>query len=191
MKKTLTIILSALLILTIVNSAAAESLWSDNSTGFYQDYPEYELGDIITVVIEEDASAIQSANSDASQDSSYNAESGGLLDFIPFFDFSYSDSESADGQTQRSGTLRADITTEVTKLKENENLNIEGKKRVKINGEIQTIVLKGTIRPEDINFDNEVSSKRISNANIEYEGEGVAGDKQEPGLLTKLFNFIF
>lgn len=172
-------------------TAAAESLWSDNSKDLYQDYPDYEMGDIITVVIEEDASAIQSANSDASQDSNYNAESGGLLDFIPFFDFSYSDSESADGQTQRSGTLQADITTQVVELKGNGNLKIQGTKRVKINGEIQTIILEGVIRPQDINFDNEVSSKRVSNANIEYEGEGVVGDKQDPGLLTRLFNFIF
>ncbi len=185
-------ILSVLLIIICLSSGvAAESLWSDNSKDLYQDYPDYIMGDIITVVIEEDASAIQSANSDASQGSNYNAQGGGLLDFIPFFDFSYSDSESADGQTQRSGTLQADITTEVVEIRENGNLKIQGKKRVKINGEIQTILLEGVIRPQDINFDNEVSSKRVSNANIEYEGEGVAGDKQEPGVLTKLFNFIF
>ncbi len=180
-----------LIVFLAASSAAAESLWSDNSKDLYQDYPEYEMGDIITVLIEEDASAIQSANSDASQDSNYNAESGGLLDFIPFFDFGYSDSESADGQTQRSGTLQADITTQVVDLKENGNLKIQGTKRVKINGEIQTIILEGVIRPQDINFDNEVSSKRVSDANIEYEGEGVVGDKQDPGLLTRLFNFIF
>ena len=180
-----------LIIIFLSSGAAAESLWSDNSKDLYQDYPDYIMGDIITVVIEEDASAIQSANSDASQGSNYNAQGGGLLDFIPFFDFSYSDSESADGQTQRSGTLQADITTEVVEIKENGNLKIQGTKRVKINGEIQTILLEGVIRPQDINFDNEVSSKRVSNANIEYEGEGVAGDKQEPGVLTKLFNFIF
>ncbi|TDO94487.1 flagellar L-ring protein precursor FlgH [Halanaerobium saccharolyticum] len=180
-----------LIVFLAVSSAAAKSLWSDNSKDLYQDYPDYEMGDIITVVIEEDASAIQSANSDTSQGSEYNAEGGGLLDFIPFLDFSYSDSESADGQTQRSGTLEADITTEVVELRDNGNLKIKGKKRVKINGEIQTIILEGVIRPQDINFDNEVSSKRVSNANIEYEGKGVVGDKQDPGVLTRVFNFIF
>lgn len=180
-----------LIVLFFSSGAAAESLWSDNSNDLYQDYPDYNTGDVITVMIEEDASAIQSANSDANQDSNYNSEGGGLLDFIPFFDFSYSDSESADGQTERSGTLEADITTEVMELRENGNLKIQGKKQVKINGEIQTIILEGVIRPQDINFDNEVSSKRVSNANIEYEGKGTVGDKQDPGVLTKLFNFIF
>ncbi|MFN2340990.1 MAG: flagellar basal body L-ring protein FlgH [Halanaerobium sp.] len=186
------VLFSVFLVLIIFSSTAlAESLWSDNSKDLYQDYPEYNRGDVITVVIEEDASAIQSANSDASQDSDYNAESGGLLDFIPFFDFSYSDSETAGGETQRSGTLEADITTEVVEMRDNGNLKIQGKKRVRINDETQTIILEGVIRPQDINFDNEVSSKRVSNANIEYEGEGTVGDKQDPGLLTRLFNFIF
>jgi flagellar L-ring protein precursor FlgH len=188
--KIFSILLIIICIVTI--PAAATSLWSDNSQDLYQDYPDFQMGDIITVLIEENASAIQSANSDASQSSEYSAEEGGgILDFIPFFDFSYSDSETADGATQRSGTLQADITTEVVDLKENGNLTIKGKKRVKINGEIQTIILNGVIRPQDINFDNEVSSKRVSNANIEYEGEGVVGDKQDPGLLTRLVNFIF
>jgi flagellar L-ring protein precursor FlgH len=181
-----------IIILLVSASAAATSLWSDNSNDLYQDYPDYEIGDIITVMIEENASAIQSANSDTSQSSEYSAEEGGgILDFIPFFDFNYSDSESADGQTQRSGTLQADITTEIVELTENGNLKIEGTKKVKINGEIQTIILEGLIRPQDINFDNEVSSKRVSNANIEYEGKGIVGDKQKSGLLTKVFNFIF
>ena len=105
----LTIILTLIILLTTL-PVAAKSLWSDNSQDLYQDYPDYEMGDIITVLIEENASAIQSANSDASQSSNYNAEEGGgILDFLPFFDFSYSDSETADGETQRSGTLQADI----------------------------------------------------------------------------------
>ncbi|MFW6267265.1 MAG: flagellar basal body L-ring protein FlgH [Halanaerobium sp.] len=186
------VFLSVLLVLIIFSSTAlAESLWSDNSNDLYQDYPEYNTGDVITVVIEEDASAIQSANSDASQDSNYNSEGGGLLDFLPFFDFSYSDSETADGATERSGTLEADITTEVIEARDNGNLKIQGKKQVRINGETQTIILEGVIRPQDINFDNEVSSKRVSDANIEYEGQGTVGDKQDPGLLTRLVNFIF
>lgn len=188
--KIFSLLLAIMFLITI--SVSATSLWSDNSQDLYQDYPDFQMGDIITVLIEENASAIQSANSDASQSSDYSAqEGGGILDFIPFFDFSYSDSETADGETQRSGTLQADITTEVVGLKENGNLEIKGSKKVKINGEIQTIILNGVIRPQDISFDNEVSSKRVSNANIEYEGEGVVGDKQNPGLLTRFVNFIF
>ncbi|MCC3145179.1 flagellar basal body L-ring protein FlgH [Halanaerobium sp. Z-7514] len=186
---------SLIMILIIVflagSSVSAVSLWSEEASGLYQDYPNYNVGDIITVVIEENANAVQSANSDASQDSNYSSSSSGLLDFIPFFDFSYSDSQSADGATQRSGTLEADITTRITELQENGNLKIVGTKTVKINGEIQEIKLEGVIRANDINFNNEVSSKRVAEANIEYQGEGTVGDKQRQGLLSRFFNRIF
>ncbi|PTX16539.1 flagellar L-ring protein precursor FlgH [Halanaerobium congolense] len=186
------LILFSIILVLVSSAVSANSLWSDNSANFYQDYPEYKIGDIITVVIEEDASAIQSANTGTSQDSDYSSSGGtNFLDFLPFFDFSYSDSESADGSTQRSGTLEADITTKVVKIDDNNNLEIEGRKQVKINGETQTILLSGVIRAEDVNFDNEISSKRVASANVEYEGEGPVGDKQKSGLLTKFFNFVF
>jgi len=187
-----TIIIFSLILIFSSLAVSADSLWSDNSANIYQDFPDYEVGDIITVVIEEDASAIQSANTGTSQDSNYSSTGGtNILDFLPLFDFGYSDSESADGQTQRSGTLEADITTKIIEIDENGNLEIKGRKQVKINGETQTIILSGVIRAEDVNFENEISSKRVASANVEYEGEGPIGDKQESGLLTKLFNFIF
>lgn len=187
------LLLLFILFLTVFTfSVSAKSLWSDESSGFYNDYPDYNSGDIITVVIEEDASAIQSANTDSSQESSIEASGGtGFFDFLKSFGFGYSDSDSADGQTQRSGTLTADITTEIVEVTENGNLKIEGRKIVKINGETQTIKLTGIIRPEDVDFENSISSKKVAQAEIEYEGEGPVGDKQQPGLLGKLFNFIF
>lgn len=188
-KRTLILLLAFLLLYSF--TAAAESLWSEDAAGFYQDFPEYETGDVITVVIEENANAVQSANTDTSQDASYSSNSGGFLDFIPFIDFNYSDSESADGATQRSGILEADITTQIEEVQENGNLLITGTKMVKINGEVQTIRLNGVVRPEDVDFNNEISSKKVADAQIEYEGDGTVGDKQEPGVLTKLVNFIF
>jgi len=188
-KKIVVIVFCALL--TFTAAAGAESLWSEDSAGFYQDFPEYDQGDVITVVIEENANAVQSANTDTSQSADYSSQSGGILDFIPFIDFNYSDSETADGATQRSGTLEADITTQIAEVEANGNLRITGTKTVKINGEIQNIRLEGVVRPEDVGFNNEISSKKVADARIEYEGDGSVGDKQEPGLLTKLFNYIF
>jgi flagellar L-ring protein precursor FlgH len=172
-------------------TAGAESLWNEQSSGLYKDFPDYSQGDVITVLIEENANAVQSANTDASQDSSYSSDGSGLLDFIPFIDFNYSDSESADGATQRSGTLEADITTRIAEVYDNGTFKIVGNKKVKINGEIQNISLEGIVRAEDVDFNNEISSKKVADANIEYQGDGTVGDKQKPGVLTRFFNYIF
>ncbi|MFW6273416.1 MAG: flagellar basal body L-ring protein FlgH [Halanaerobium sp.] len=185
------LVLVLILIMIFSVTAGAESLYSDESSELYRDFPDYSEGDVITVFIEENADAVQSANTDASQDSSYNSEGGGLLDLIPFIDFNYSDSETADGATQRSGTLEADITTRIAEVYENGTFKIVGTKKVKINDEIQNIRLEGIVRAEDIDFDNEVSSKKVADAEIDYEGDGTVGDKQKPGILTKFFNYIF
>lgn len=186
------LLLLLLVSLTAIVQAEGNSLWNDESGNMFKDQPLYNKGDIIRVIIKEDASAIQSANTNTSQGNNVEAESGiGLLDFIKGFGFSYSDSGSADGETKRSGTLEADITTQVTEILENDNLRIVGTKNIKINGEEQEIGLSGIIRPKDIELDNTVSSKKIADAKIEYEGQGPINDKQKPGLLERLFNFIF
>lgn len=181
-----------LIFLITIPVVADNSLWSDEAADMYKDQPEYSVGDIITVIIEEEASAIQSANTNTSQSSEVGAEAGtGFLDFLTGFGFGYSDSGSSDGSTERSGTLEADITTQITDLLPSGNYRIIGNKRIEINGEEQIIKLSGIIRPEDIELDNTISSEKIASAEIEYEGKGVVADKQKPGFLERFFNWIF
>ncbi len=193
MKKLLLVTLVIFSLVIVSNTVYANnSLWSDEAAGKYEDRPDYQAGDIITVLIEEDANAVQSANTSTSQSSSIEAQAGtGLFNFIKAFGLGYSDQGSADGQTQRSGTLEADITTQVEEVLDNGNLRIIGSKKIKINGEEQIIKLSGIIRPEDIKLDNEVSSQKVADASIEYEGRGPVAEKQEPGLFEKVLNFFF
>ena len=194
MHKLLIVLLIPMMIFTFVIDISAEnsSLWSDESADIYKDRKEHVRGDIITVLIKEDANAIQSANTSTSQESDVDAQAGfGIFKFLKAFGFGYSDSGSADGQTSRSGILEADITTQIIEVYENGNLKISGKKNININGEKQSIKLTGIIRPEDITLDNTISSKKIADADIEYEGEGPVGDKQKTGIIEKLFNWIF
>ena len=193
MKKRFLIFMLIISIISFANIVSADnSLWSDEAAGKYEDRPDYQAGDIITVVIEENANAVQSANTSTSQSSSIEAEAGtGLFNFLKAFGVGYSDQGSADGETQRSGTLEADITTQIEEVLDNGNLRIIGSKKIKINGEEQIIKLSGVIRPEDVQLDNEISSQKVAEASIEYEGRGPVADKQEPGIFEKILNFFF
>lgn len=177
--------------LTVI--AEEGSLWKDEAADMYQDTKiEYEVGDVITVIIEEDASAIQSADTNTSQASDINASPGfGFLQFLKAFGFNFSDSDAAEGETSRSGILEADITTRVEDVDKVGNVHVTGNKTIKINGEEQVIKLSGILRPQDIGEDNSVLSEKIADARIEYEGQGPVSEKQRPGLLSKLFNWIF
>ncbi len=175
-----------------VSAVQANSLWSDDAADMYSDKDEFTEGDLITVEIDEAASAIQDADSDAEQSSDVELEQGqGLLSFINPFSAGYSTSESADGLTQRSGSLEADITVQVEDIKENGNMRVIGDKAITINDETQIIELSGVIRPDDVTADNTIDSRFISDPEIKYDGEGLIGDKQDSGLINRLFNLIF
>lgn len=95
------------------------------------------------------------------------------------------------GATSRKNSLNASITAVVREVFPNGNLYIEGKKEVIINNERQYIVLGGVVRPEDIRADNSITSDLIADARIEYSGHGVVADKQRPGWLGRIVDFVW
>lgn len=189
----LSLLIVSIYILFIPAVSTAASLWSDKASKMYQNKETvYSEGDVITVIIEENSDAVQSANTSVSQGSNAEAEAGtGLFDFITNFGFSYEDGDDAKGQTQRSGKIEADITTLIVDIIENGNYKIEGTKKIKINGEEQIIRLTGVIRKEDISEENTISSKKVADANIEFEGKGIVTEKQKPNIFQRILNWIF
>lgn len=192
MKSRVLLLLFAILLSVSVVSAS-NSLWSDDSANLYKSKEKaYSVGDIVTVIIEEDTNAVQSANTSTSQGSSVDAGAGfGLFSFLTSFGFNYGDDDDAQGQTQRTGSIEADITATIVDTTDNGNFKIEGTKKIKVNGEEQIIKLLGVIRKEDIDEENNVSSKNLADASIELEGQGVVTEKQRPNIFQRFLNWIF
>ncbi|NBV84582.1 flagellar basal body L-ring protein FlgH, partial [bacterium] len=63
--------------------------------------------------------------------------------------------------------------------------------KVKVNQEMETIRISGIIRPSDISAANTIDSYQIAKAEVSVNGSGVIGSKQSPGVLTKMFNWLF
>jgi flagellar L-ring protein precursor FlgH len=53
------------------------------------------------------------------------------------------------------------------------------------------MVLRGIVRPQDINFDNTIPSTLIADASISYSGEGVVADEQRKGWLAKILSKVW
>ena len=192
------------------------SLWQASSSlnGMFIDTKARNIGDIVTVRIEESAKATNKANTETERNS--NLEAGiqklfGLeewwqtevLDNIggswpkidPFGNPSIkgnlkSDFEG-DGETSRSGSLDAYITCRVMEVMSNGNLKIVGTREVMVNHENQMIILSGIIRPRDIAEDNVILSTFVSDAKIAYSGSGVINDRQRPGWLSNMMNTVW
>jgi len=177
-------------------AAATGSLFNVGyATNLYDDSKPHGIGDIVTVMMEEQTKAAKSADADLSKsnDSSMDPLSvGGKPLTIGNYDFSYELSNdnnfSGEATANQSNSLSGSITVEVIEVLANGNLVIRGEKWLTLNAGDEYIRLSGTIRPDDIDFDNTIASTRISNARIRYSGTGTQQDMQEPGFLARFFN---
>lgn len=162
----------------------------------FSDSKAFEVGDNITIIISETASAYQKA--DTKMDNSTDLSLGpgtGLLEMQNAGAGSHtaveSDKFEGSGETNRSGQLTAVVTAKITEIMDNGEFRIEGGKEVIINSEKQRIKVEGYIREKDINAQNQVQSSYISDAKITYSGTGPIGDSQEPGIFSKMFAWLF
>jgi flagellar L-ring protein precursor FlgH len=95
------------------------------------------------------------------------------------------------GSTQQSDTLDATVSAIVTQVMPNGSLTIEGQRQITVNGEKQTLHVKGIVRDQDISARNTVVSTSLANAEITYEGEGMISRQQKPGLISRLLDWIW
>uniref|UniRef100_C6E7K1 Flagellar L-ring protein n=1 Tax=Geobacter sp. (strain M21) TaxID=443144 RepID=C6E7K1_GEOSM len=183
-------------------SYASGSLWQDSSTGLAEDLKARRRGDIITVVISENASASKKASTGTSRGSSISAgipkllglETTGIRNWADLSDLlnaSFGSKFDGSGSTSRQETLQATISAKVVDVIPNGNLLIEGRRNVKVNNEDQIIVLTGTVRGRDVSADNTISSALIADARIAYSGKGIISDRQKPGWLLNTLDKIW
>lgn len=174
--------------------AANGSLWSPAAPGndLLADHRAKTPGDVLTIIIAEKAEASQKAASTNKKDAGVAAGPGlGFLEFFPELRLKGGDNLSASGNTSRGGSLNAKMTVVVVDVLGNGNLIVEGMQTITVNREQQRIILRGQVRPEDIARDNTVLSTYVANAEITFLGDGVVGDKQKPGLLSRVFSWLF
>lgn len=181
-------------------------LWTDvGHRGLLNDLRAKQVGDLVTVNIVETSSASKKATTRTGRESSINAGISNLMGYEeklgkiggPLFDnetllkASMTNDFSGSGETSRNETMTASITATVVEVVPNGNLMIRGTREVGVNNENQLITLTGIIRPSDISPDNTILSSYIADARITYSGRGAVSDKQRPGWLLRVVDFVW
>ena len=182
----------------------ADSLWSQRRGDIYSiQKKRIKVGDIITIYISETTSAVQSATTRTNKDASIGANFGNNWDQINNvlgnrtkretynLDMGGNDAFQGTGQTSRTSQVKAVVTATITEILKSGNLYIVGEHHVKVNNEVETIRISGIIRPQDITAKNSVFSYQIAKAEVSVNGAGVVTSKQNPGVLTKMVNWVF
>jgi len=180
------------------------SLYTGDEGNWIADLRAHRVGDIVTVVIKEQASASKESSTETSKDTGIKAgiptffgfekvlqEKNPNLDPANLIEANFNNNFKGAGKTTRKEDLVATLTTQVIKVYPNGNMKIRGGKSVVVNNENQIIYLTGIVRPWDVSAANEVDSSKILNAQIAYTGKGIISDKQKPGWLTRIVDNVW
>jgi flagellar L-ring protein FlgH len=185
-------------------AAVAEegSLWSvSTSANLFTDLKASKVNDILTINIVETSTASNNASTSLDRQSGLKAGWSGILEAFQQLGMikELGNSHSVDfgnkfdgqGTTTNSSKLTAFITARVIKVRPNGNLVIRGVRDVRVNNENQYIYIQGEVRSTDISSSNVVLSTYLADAVIELSGYGVISDKQHPGLVARLLDWIW
>lgn len=187
------------------------SLYSMEGASLFADKKDLQIGDIIQINITEQVDQSSKNKRELTSDRLNNL-GGGVISPTSNNDLSGAVSSAANklngvfgmgfgtkSKTDDSGEVKTnfneDFATRISAVIEqtyqNGNYFIKGIKEILIDGQKQTIIVSGMIRPYDITPDNTVESSQIANLKIMYDKEGEEADVLNAPWGLKLLRSIW
>lgn len=179
------------LLVAITSGVSAESLYDESQyKSLVMDHRGFKVGDILTVLIYEEASATSSAasGSDVSMAVGVNASS---VNSNGSASLGASNEFDGGGTLARSGKLKASVSVSIKEVLENGDYIINGDQQLIFNNETQFISVSGRVRSVDVSVDNLILSTKLAESKIEFTGEGLLSSAEKPGVITQFFNWLF
>jgi flagellar L-ring protein precursor FlgH len=161
-----------------------KSLTSDNKA--------FRVGDVLTVQVIENSSAVTSADTGTRRKNDINASVSGTGNTPNTIQGGVAVGGVFDGggSTQRTNRLLATVSVTVQEILPNGEMRIAGEQLLTVNQEQQKVNLEGRVRPQDISDGNVVLSTRLAEARITYEGEGDVSERSKRGAWRRLLDWI-
>lgn len=176
--------------------ASPGSLWTPASrlTDVGADVRASQVNDLVTIVVNEQASAVATGATQTSRVSSVNASVTALAGIKSATGALANLATSANnialngsGTTSQGTQLTTTLSARVTHVLPNGYLVLEGTKNVQVNSEHQEVTVRGIIRPVDLIPGNIVSSSQLAQMEIRINGKGVVTDAiRRPNLLYRI-----
>jgi flagellar L-ring protein precursor FlgH len=167
----------------------------------------FQKHDIITIIIDEVSSQTSSQKLETEKESKSEVEINAMIDLLKLlelqvntnprlenrtlFDATASREFTGEGDYERSDRFSARITATVLEVKPNGSLVLEAYKRIAKDEEIQTLVIAGVARSDDITAQNTILSSQLANLSLAVENEGDVKRASEKGIITEFFDMLF
>jgi flagellar L-ring protein precursor FlgH len=163
-------------------------------TDLGRDFRALFVGDTVTVIVSDRATAVATGTTNASRASNVSAGVSAALGPLkatgPLGQLAGAKSDSSlkgTGQTTRTMQLSTTVTSIVERVLPNGNLLLRGSKSIVVNSERQVVEVRGVIRPEDLLTGNSIQSDRVAMLDVRVNGKGVVGDAvRRPFILYRL-----
>ena len=152
----------------------------------------FQVGDVITVLLNESTQAARSQVGSISRNSTNDMLSPGLAvlgnklgGLMRGTDFSKTDiSNKGTGTADQTASLTGSVAVSVVEVMPNGNLVLRGEKQLALTEGSEIIQVAGIIRPDDVAPNNTVQSRRLANAQIAYRGKGDLANATRAGWGT-------
>ena len=161
---------------------------------WFEDIKARQVGDLLTVVLDEQTDASKSASTEITKDNSTDIAAPTVLGKDITLNgnplstkLDSANDFSGESDSEQSNNLQGSITVTVAQVLPNGNLVIQGEKWIAINQGDEYVRLRGIVRPVDIGPTNTISSTQVANAQITYKGKGAPADSNAVGWLARFF----
>lgn len=167
----------------------------------------FAVHDLVTIIIAENSKQTSKQTLDTKKDTTLQANVNKFPDISKFFsdgviqnarssplvgvDVTSKTDVKGDGKYTRDDSFTDRITAEVIDVKPNGRLVLEARRTVQKDEEIQTLVLSGDCRREDVSNANTVLSTQLMGLALVVHNEGNVKDAADKGWITSVLEAVF
>lgn len=167
---------------------------------------EFMKHDLVTIIVDETSKQTSSQTLDTKKKSSANIGIDSLVDpwellelrlregalsNQTLLDASLDSKFKGEGDYERSDKFNARITAQIIEVKPNGTLVLQATKVITKDDEVQTLILAGVVRQEDITNGNTILSSQMANLSMTLENKGDVRNAAKKGLLTRVMDAVF
>ncbi len=164
------------------------SLWIDTGrlANMVADYKASRVGDLVTISVAQNLSASNAGNVGTNR--TFTASSGitalpgqlktaGVANLL-----SPTSAQALTGKSAATSvtSLSTILTGRVAAVLPTGTLVVEAERQITMNNEHETVILRGLVRPGDLDATNTVTSNSVGNLEVEVKGKGVISEGVRP-----------
>jgi len=173
------------------NSDSGAIFQVSRNYNLYGDTKALNVGDVLTVLLEESTSASKNAETSIGKDQELGLAEPNIFGYDQLGLSASANLErdfEGSAEADQSNSLAGSISVTVVEVLPNGVLKVRGEKWLSLTNGDEYIRVTGLVRPQDIQPNNTVASNRIADARFAYGGTGDFDQANQMGWMARFFN---